>query len=195
MPGTGTANGPGSIRCEPKLSWHIEIMDTSNVEPHNPSIQLLRSVFHFEKCSRISNTCCLLCFGKCSRISNMPGTGTANGPGSIRCEPKLSWHIEIMDTSNVATPNSISTSSVLFALLWEVFKNQQHAWHRYSELSRQYSLGTNLSCHIEIMDTSNVGTPNSITTSSVLFTLLLEVFKNQQHAWHRYSEWSRQYSL
>jgi hypothetical protein len=111
----------------------------------------------------------------------MPGTGTANGPGSIRCEPKLSWHIEIMDTSNVATPNSISTSSVLFALLWEVFKNQQHAWHRYSELSRQYSLGTNLSCHIEIMGISNEASPQPIYTTSAICIPLRKVFQNQQH--------------
>jgi hypothetical protein len=65
----------------------------------------------------------------------MPGTGTANGPGMMGWKSKLSCHIEFMDASNEATPKPISTTSVLRTSLCEVFKNQQHAWHRYSDWS------------------------------------------------------------
>jgi hypothetical protein len=65
----------------------------------------------------------------------MPDTGTAIGPCIMCWKPKLSCHIEFMDTSNVAYPKRISTSPVLRTSLWEVFKNQQHSWYRYCEWS------------------------------------------------------------
>jgi hypothetical protein len=127
MPGTSTAKGPCTMCWNP--NGHVTLISWTPAlkPPQNPSLQLLCSALHFEKCAR---------------ISNMPDTGAAIGPCIMCWKPKLSCHIEFMDTSNVSNPKRISTSPVLRTSLWEVFKNQQHAWQRSSDWSMYYVLET-----------------------------------------------------